>query len=294
MNSRSRFQLVLSVLILTSITRLHANGVTDLFGAIGTSDLPLFGDLISIDLNNNAAGTIIGKPTNEMNPISGLAFDNSGTLFANTTPFGAQPNTLLTINPTNGNQLSAVPITYLGNALRISDLANSPLTDLLYGIGPAFSPFPGSLFTINKTTGVATLVGDTGFGTDGAIAFRADGTLWETVKNHTLVQLNPLTATSIGAPVALMDFYNAFTIMQDGSFIGSPGNNANGPIWQIDPMTPNGEIFLGNSNIETIGDLASRFASVSVPENESTLALLGIAMLGMAAARYRSLRFHRS
>jgi hypothetical protein len=137
-------------------------------------------------------------------------------------------------------------------------------------------------------------VGDTGFGTDGAIAFRADGTLWETVRNHTLVQLNPLTATSIGAPVALMDFYNAFTIMQDGSFIGSLGNNANGPIWQIDPMTPNGEIFLGNSNIETIGDLASRFASVSVPENESTLALLGIAMLGMAAARYRSLRFHRS
>src|SRR6476469_2418482 len=124
MNSRSRFQLVLCVLVLTSITRLHANGVTDLFGAIGNSDpAPLFGDLISIDLNNNAAGTIIGKPTNEMNAISGLAFDNSGTLFANTTPSGPQPNMLLTINPTNGNQLNAVGITYLANPLRIGDLA---------------------------------------------------------------------------------------------------------------------------------------------------------------------------
>jgi hypothetical protein len=299
MNSRRRFQLVLSVLVLTSITRLHANGITDLFGAIGNSVNPLYGDLISIDLSNNAAGTIIGKPTNEMNATSGLAFDNSGTLFANTTPFGAQPNMLLTINPTNGNQLSAVSITYLTNPLRIADLANSPLTDLLYGIGAGTSSTPGSLFTINKTTGIATLIGTPGIGTDGSIAFRADGTLWEVA--HTgfageLVQLDPLTGMPIGSTVALNLFYNALTIMQDGSFIGSPGNNGSGPIWKIDPMTPNGEVFWGNSNIETIGDLASRFAPVSngVPEGGNTLALLGAAVLAMAAARCRALRFHRS
>ena len=84
MNSRRRFQLVLSVLAVAGTAQLHAVSTTDLFGAIGNSDpAPLYGDLISIDLNNNAMGTFVGSPTSQANAISGLAFDNSGTLFAN-------------------------------------------------------------------------------------------------------------------------------------------------------------------------------------------------------------------
>jgi hypothetical protein len=154
------------------------------------------------------------------------------------------------------------------------------------------------LYTIDKTTGIATLIGTPGIGTDGSIAFRADGTLWEVA--HTgfagdLVQLDPLTGMPIGSTVALNFYYDAFTIMQDGRFIGA-SNDKSGNIYQIDPMTANGESLLGDSGFTAIGDLASLFAPVSngTPENGSTLALLGGVFLAMAAARCRFLRFHRS
>jgi hypothetical protein len=137
------------------------------------------------------------------------------------------------------------------------------------------------LFAIDKTTGTASLIGTPGIGTDGSIAFRADGTLWEVA--HTgfageLVQLDPLTGMPIGSTVALNFYYDAFTIMQDGRFIAAP-NDKSGSIYQIDPMTPNGETFLGNTGFSVVGDLASRFAP-SVPEaGSNVLALLGGASL---------------
>ena len=107
------------------------------------------------------------------------------TINGNTTypPPGPTPVTsdLVQINPNNGSFVADIgTIKANGTALQIADLAVQPGTGMLFGISAAASTnstAPGFLYTINTTTGAATLVGNTG-DFFGALAFAPNGTLY--------------------------------------------------------------------------------------------------------------------
>src|SRR2546430_3821858 len=79
---------------------------------------------------------------------------------------------LIRINPNTGALISSVGISDGLNGISIADLAVSPVTGLIYGIRSVQDGFGGfgSLYTINPTTGLATLLGNTGH-FFGSIAF---------------------------------------------------------------------------------------------------------------------------
>lgn len=294
MNSPTRFYLLSILLSFAITTSTQAGSVAELYGGTGAGGSGNNnGVLESID-TMSGVGTFVSDPTGDVfaRGISGLAFDNNGTtLYASLV--GAQmPFQLLTLDAMTGNTLNTVSITSNAQNLQIQDLATNPLTNVLYGV----TPNSGGLYTIDKTTGVATLIGNTGVQRS-AIAFDAMGNLWQTTDNDELVQLDPITGMRIGSATTLSMFYNAFTILQDGRFLAAPGDEDAGPIYVID--TAGNENLLGNSGINTIGDLASRFAAATppptngVPEGGNTLALLAFALLTITAARRLPLCFHR-
>src|SRR5207342_2920734 len=86
---------------------------------------------------------------------------------------------LIRINPDTGATISSSPITAGGVGISIADLAMQPGTNILFGLRSPGDQGGGEglLYTINKTTGVATLVGNTG-DFFGSIAFAPNGTLY--------------------------------------------------------------------------------------------------------------------
>ncbi len=131
----------------------------------------------------------------------------AGAALAQSVLYGAIATTattsnLLIINPANGALVSTVgPIGYA-----VSGLAVHPATGVLYcSTSNQSAASPGSLITINKTTGAGTLVGSFGFSgqTMADITFTSDGTLygWLEPSTDELHTINIATgaATSVGS-----------------------------------------------------------------------------------------------
>src|SRR5262249_36925642 len=126
------------------------------------SDGTLFGwsensdDLITIDINTGAA-TIVGN-AGISTFGSGLAFDNTGTLYL---AGGGGNGRFYTVNPATGLT------TLLGNltgcpfpGFPIPAMKFHPVTNVLYAINRTFPPVAsGALITINPTTRVCTSIG---------------------------------------------------------------------------------------------------------------------------------------
>src|ERR1700688_1561986 len=143
---------------------------------------------------NVGAGVIVAQPTAALpivgspepgTRLSGIAFDSTGALFGLTEGSALPPitSTLILIDPDTGALISAIgPITNGpgGPAIGISDLSVQPGSDVLFGIRAPTDLLGGGgkLYTIDKTTAVATLVGATPARRD-SIAFAPDGTLYE-------------------------------------------------------------------------------------------------------------------
>ena len=66
-----------------------------------------------------------------------------------------------------------------GTSLVINDLAIQPGTDVLFGTAINVGTNTNNLYTIDKTTAVATFIGDTGV-IGATLAFGPDGTLYQT------------------------------------------------------------------------------------------------------------------
>jgi hypothetical protein len=131
-----------------------------------------------------AAGTLLPGPgVGPSAGLNGFAFDASGTLYGSgvNNPVFADPQpgapVLVRLDPATGALLFSVPITFGGNPLEILDLAAQPGTGNIYGTSFT-STVPGtSIYTINKTSGEANLVGATGeIGV--TLAFAPDATLY--------------------------------------------------------------------------------------------------------------------
>jgi hypothetical protein len=267
--------LIGAIVSVVSITG-HADPIVIMYGGLGghaggggsTND----GSLAIVNQTTGAV-TVVG-PTGASR-ISGLDFDSTGTLFGATQnnvafppPTLKGPSNLVRLNPLTGASLSSVAITDSGTPISIADLAVQPGTDTLYGIsGDIGGQGAGELFTIDKTTGAATLVG----ATDdffASIAFAPDGTLYMFAQTLTfdtngnpifgppeLETLNPSTAAELTS-VATPQFYGAFGIRPtDGVLFAGNGDGGAGTaaLFTVNPTTgaatevgPTGKTFVGD------------------------------------------------
>jgi hypothetical protein len=218
----------------------HSNGDSTNDGSLGIVD------------QTTGVVTIVGHPAG-VSRITGLVFDPLGNLFGTTLLGGGFPpppppvstSNLVRVNPTTGALISSTPITASGVGISIADLAIQPGTNAIYGIrGPQDQASDqGLLYTINPTTGVATLVGNTG-DFFGSIAFAPNGTLYmsaadldanDNLINVGLKKLNPATAATLSF-VATNDFFGALGVRpEDSALFGGTGDSAQ--LFMINPLT---------------------------------------------------------
>ena len=243
--------------------------------------------------------TLIGTPGGVAR-LTGIAFDSSGNLYGSTITGGGFPpppplltSNLIQVNPASGALIQNIgPITGNGSALSMADIAIEPGSNVLYGIEAPNDGLnqQGDLWTINPHTGVATLVGNTGFFFD-TIAFAPSGTLYLSYAqfagmgpvNPALGILNPATAQIISS-VPTADFFGALAVRPgDNVIFGSPG--AEGQLLTLNPNT-GAETLVGSTGPNLVGALA--FAPVPEP---GTLGLLGaVGILAGFVGRRRFLR----
>jgi hypothetical protein len=249
------------------------------------------GWLVTID-QNTAAVTPVGHPAG-VSRISGLAFDLNGNLYVTTLGGGGfppppPPNTtsnLLQLNPATGAIISTIGQVHDsgGAGLSMADLAIQPGTGTLFGVRSPndLGGGAGRLYTIDKSTGLATLVGSTGH-FFGSIAFAPDGTLYMSSAdnlgmgpaNPHLLTLNPATAGTLTS-VATADSFGALGVRPDGVIFGGTGDTGN--IDRINPIT-GAETLVGNTGQNLVGDL-----DFQVPE-PGTLGLFSLGMLTIVGA----------
>lgn len=174
--------------------------------------------------------------------------------------------------------------------LTTPQLTVQPGTGVLYGIrGPNDQlGGQGRLYTIDKNTGLATLVGDTG-DFFGSIAFAPDGTLYMSsadldqmgnLINIELKTLNPANASTVSM-VATQNFFGALGIRPDGTIFGGTGDTAQ--IFTINPVT-GAQTLVGSTGQNFVGDI-----DFQTPE-PGTLALFGTGLAALAGRIRRKSR----
>ena len=229
------------------------------------------GWLVIVDQTTGAV-TPVGHP-GTVKRITGLAFDSTGALYGSTiggAPFPPPPpfstSNLIRIDPATGAQLSIVDITDGGNPISISDLAVQPCTDVLYGIRGSQDNAGGfgNLYTIDKTTGVATLVARTGH-FFGSIAFGPDGTLYMAAAdldfatgnqiNFALETRNPANG-ALQSSVPTAEFYGALAVRPTDGVIFA-GNGDFHTLFTLNPAT-GAETIVGDTGGNFVGDFAFR------------------------------------
>ena len=244
---------------------------TILYGGVG-GDTPTNSDNIGalvIVNQTTAALTLVGTPVPGIR-ISGVAFDSTGALFGSTIGIGTPPltSTLIRIDPNTGALISTVgPITDGpgGLAISIADLTVQPGTDVLYGVrAPADTHGGfGKLYAIDKTTAVATFIGNSPVRRD-SIAFAPGGTLYEVSYfpgPPFLYTLNPATGAPLTS-IAVAEFYGALASRPTDSVL-FVGNGDLGQIFNLNPTTGVATL-LGNTSPTFVGGLAFRTCAITI------------------------------
>lgn len=278
-----------------------------LVGGIGFGSPVNRGRVISVSETTGSGALFPGAGVGSEAGLTGLTFDASGRLYGATVsnPVFADPTsgspTLVELDPVAGSLLSTVPITFAGNPLEIVDLAAQPGTGLLYGASFT-SAVPGtSLYTIDRTTGVATLVGATG-AIGVTLAFAPGGTLYMSsatfdVSGQTGSLLHTVDSTTAmvsgTVPIAPLPSGNlvhlgGLAVRPTDGMLFASGREATvsqrGDIYTL--STTGAAILLGSTGVGEVGDLD--FAPIPEP---ATSLLLGSALAALAlfARQKRSL-----
>ena len=298
----SRFVLsILTVVMLGLVSDTgYATPIAIMYGGLGghtNGDSTNDGALAIVEQATGAV-MIVGHPVGVFR-VSGLAFDSAGALFGATQGPGGFPpppgpltaSDLIRLDPVTGALLSSVLIRDAsGIALSIADLAVQPGTNTLFGVEGPIDRLnrQGTLYTINATTGVATLVGNTSH-FFASIAFAPNGTLYMSSAdlgpmgqdiNVGLSTLNPSNAATLSF-VSTADFFGALGIRPtDGVIFGGTGDAHQ--LFTINPAT-GAETLVGDTGLNFVGDLAFTFR---VPE-PATLALLSFGLAGLGFSRRR-------
>jgi len=257
----------LLVAVLLVLAQQQSLAQTTLYAGIGRGPGANRGEVITIN-QATGVGTPLGSgATDAAVGINGLAFDNTGDLYATTisAPLFGDPqgvSTLIKIDPATGVQSAFIgAITASGNPIAITDLAVQPSTNVLFGmsINPALGE--ANLYTINKSTGAATLVGGTGV-LSASIAFAPDGTLYATSAVFTptgdfiagfLNTLNPATGAVLSTAGPFLTHIGGLAVRPtDGVIFASGGFPG-----EIHTLSTAGVLtLLGTTGLGGVGDIA--------------------------------------
>jgi len=250
----------------------------------------------------SAVGTLLpGAGSGPAAGLNGLAFDASGVLYGTQigNPVFADPTVdapmLVKLDPLTGVLLASVPITFGGNPLEVLDLAVQPGTGLIYGTSFT-STIPGtSIYTIDKTSGAATLVGATGI-IGVTLAFATDATLYMSSATFSatgsqtgsfLNTVDPLSGAVISSvnigllPSGNFVHLGGLTVRPTDGVLFASGREATvfqrGDIYTL--STTGTATRIGSTGVGEVGDLA--FSPIPEP---ATFALFSIGLLGVGAA----------
>ena len=262
-----------------------------LYGGVGNGSGSAAGRLLLVS-QATGAGTIIADPVTP-GGITGLALDPaSGVLFGTTMQNAGDFSSLVRIDPATGALLGTVGVITDGPApMSIGDLAIHPVTGTLYGIrsNGDGANLGGRLYTINKSTGAATLVGNANSGSGGGIAFAPDGTLYQTAHNapggsFSLNRLNPANAARLSS-VPLQFYFDGLAVRpSDGALFAATGGSGD-QIFTINPAT-GAATLVGATGAGSTSDLAFAAATDAlapvVELRDPAGALLGSASAGPA------------
>ena len=221
----------------------------DLYGVVGFGSSTNVGAVLLVD-DTTGAGLVLGTPVAGTG-LSGVVFDATGRLFA-TTVAGGSVSDLIEIDPDSGALLTNFGTINDGvNDLRIADLAVQPGSDDLYGVAAP----NGRLYTIDKATAAATLIGDPGLGDTGGLAFAPDGTLYAmAAASQRLLTLDPATG-AILTNVAADRGLDGLVVRDDGVIFGTQTGMSD----LIVTIATNGmTTVVGNTGAGDTSDLAFR------------------------------------
>ena len=272
-----------------------------LFGGIGFGSMQNRGALITVD-PATGVGTVVGPGAGPDAGLNGLTFDPTGALWGSTRsnrmgePAVGAPQ-LLQLDPLTGTPIFSAPLTVGGNELEIIDLAADPISGMLYGV--SLNTSDTSIYTIDKDTGDASLIGATGV-IGVTLAFAPDGTLYMTAATfdmsgtqtgsflHTVDPLTgiPISTTPIGLlPSGNFVHFGGLAVdPADGTIYGSAREANEAQTGDIFTLTPAGVATLvGPTGVGEPGDLAFQ---QPIPEPAS-LTLLGLGLAGIGARRWR-------
>jgi hypothetical protein len=244
------------------------------------------GELYSISTANGSLVQDIG-PLNDLvgtnYPITGLAFHPvSGVLYGSTGNFGSVDGLLVTINPANARvtvvgPFNAGPTNSSGTPTTMADLAFDWAGNLL-GVASIGGP---NVYSINTTTGQATLLGPNGVSTSttgGGLAISSGGVYYGTPTASRFGTYNSSTGayTNIANP-AKPTGGGAYAALEfDGSIlyglnlgVGSPPPTA---LVKIDPVT--GAVTNVGTSINSLDAIAA-----PIPEPAGCALLSGVVVL---------------
>jgi hypothetical protein len=252
-------------------------------GSTSTND----GALVTIDQSTGQT-TLIGHPAGVAR-LTGIAFDSSGaggsgtgSLFGSTIgaiPFPPPPqqttSTLIRIDPATGALISNIGsiLNPAGSAISIADLAAQPSTGALFGIQAELDGLGGggNLYTIDKSNGHATLIGNTGHAF-GSLAFAPDGTLYMTAADHgangppanpQLLTLDPATAATLTS-VPTAGFFGALGARPSDGVLFA-GNGDESQLFTLDPATGAASPLSGSTGTDFVGDIDFHSAATAIP-----------------------------
>jgi hypothetical protein len=151
------------------------------------------------------------------------------------------------------NRLGTVDVA-TGVGTVIGNMGGDVMTDIAFDpSGNLWGISFSNIYTINKTTGAATLVGSHGISGGNALVFGADGTLYAAGASNFLFRIN--TTTGVGTTIGLMgSFASAGDLaFNGGSLFLATTSNA---LLNVNPTTGAGSV-VGNMGISNVFGLAT-------------------------------------
>ncbi|HUI26706.1 MAG TPA: hypothetical protein VL403_11540 [Candidatus Kryptonia bacterium] len=224
---------------------------------------------------DTAAFTVLDTPVTG-SALSGICLDTGGRMWGTSrSPSTPLLTTLIEINPSTGALINSVGAIKVGTSnLKITDLACQPGTGTLFGLD---SSDPSNLYTIDKATGAATLVGTTAI-QRGGLGFAPDGRLFAVSIDSELAQLDPANAQTIGSILDTETCLDGFAIRPDDGAAFATACDGD-ELYRVD---------LATGNTDFVGDMGDFGADVEfspvVGVRAPALSRAGFGLMGVLLA----------